>query len=362
MSGLPSRLITPRLLRWPVVIGVAAVWWFSIALVGAANQVVQLGNPWHFALGVELAACASWVPLTAAIFWLSTRVRFGRARWGRALAIHLAGAAAVVGFRAVYIYTLDPWVHFYDAPPPFWLVLMHSVRNNLFQYFLVVGVSHAVVYAAEAVARSRNEAVLTAALRDAEQAALTAALQPHFLYNTLQSIAEMVHRDPEAADRMLVQLGAMLRRLLDDRRALVPLREELAYVADYLAIEQVRFGDRLAVRWDVDPDAGDVPVPAFSIQPLAENAIRHGLWPAGRPGTLAIVARRDGDRLAISVTDDGVGLSGASPPASGHGLRNVRARIAGLYAQGGELAIAARAGAGVEARVTLPCSGAPCAS
>jgi signal transduction histidine kinase len=353
----------PSVLRWPVVLAIATVWWFSIALVGAANQVVQLGASWGPALGVELLACASWVPFTVWVFWLSRRVSLRRERWASALAIHLASAAAIVVLRAVYIYALDPWLAFYDATPPFSLVLLHSVRNNLFQYFLMVGVAHAVIYANESVARARNEALLTDALRRAEQAAMVAVLQPHFLFNTLQSIAEMVHRDAEAADRMLVQLGAMLRRLLDDRRALVPLRDELAYVADYLAIEQVRFGDRLTVRWDIADDARDLLVPAFSIQPLAENAIRHGLWPAGRPGTLAIVARVDGDRLAISVTDDGLGLAAGvrSGARSGHGLATVRARLAGLYAPAGELAIAPRAEAGVEARVVVPCE-ASCAS
>ena len=348
--------------RWFVVLAIATGWWLSVAFVGAANQVVQLDQSWGLAVGSELVGCLIWVPLTVAIFALCTRVPLRRGQLARGIAIHLLAAVIVVLFRAVYIYGLNPWLHWYDVRPPFGLVLLHSVRHNLFQYFLMVGVAHAVIYANEALARARNEARLAAALGAAEQSALAATLQPHFLFNTLQAIAEMVHRDPEAADRMLVQLGAMLRRLLDDRRPSVPLRDELAFVADYLAIEEVRFGDQLAVRWEIAEDARDLAVPKLSIQPLVENAIRHGLWPAGRPGTLVIAARREGERLIVSVCDDGLGLAGTpGPRPSGYGLSTIRARLAGMYDGRGELAIAARAGQGVEARVVVPCEAA-CAS
>ncbi|MGN6106786.1 MAG: sensor histidine kinase, partial [Kofleriaceae bacterium] len=336
-----------------IVLGIAAAWWCLVALVSAANQVVQHGDPWLEGIADGLVASSLWIPLTVAVFALSRRVPLRRAGWPRRLAIHLGAAAAIVALRAAFIYSLDPWLHWYSEPPAFGEVLLHSVQNNLFLYFLITGVAHAVIYAREAIARARREAELSAALGRAELAALAATLHPHFLFNTLQAIAEMVHRDVEAADRMIVQLSAMLRRLLDDRRALVPLRDELAFVADYLALEQVRFGDLLAVRWDIAAEVGDVPIPRLSIQPLAENALRHGLWPAGRPGTLAIVARREGDELVVSVTDDGLGLGGAATAGSGLGLATVRARIDRMYPGRGEVAGAARRDArdGVEARV-----------
>lgn len=348
-----------------IVLGVAAAWWTLFAFVGAANLVAQHAIPWGASLAYELVASVPWIAITVAIFALSRRFPLRGARWLRSLAVHGAAGVGVVLLRAAYIWSLDPWMHWYDAPPPFELVLLHSVRNNLFQYFMVVGVAHAVIYAGDAIATARREAALTAALARAEQSALAATLHPHFLFNTLQAVAELVHRDADAADRMLVQLGALLRRLLDDHRPLVPLGDELAFVADYLAIEQARFGAGLAVRWDIADDVRALPVPRLSVQPLVENAIRHGLWPAGRPGTLVIAAHRRGDDLVVEVRDDGLGLEAAaaagSGPVSGHGLPTIRARLERLYPGRGEVALAARAGAGAEARVVIPCE-APCAS
>src|SRR5688572_13403453 len=253
------------------VVAVASAWWLLVALVGAANQYGLGGDSWRYALLTNVAGAVPWVPITVALHYLCLWRPLRGPRWPRALALHLLACAAVVAVRAVIIFAIDPWVHFYDATPRFVEVLQHSVRNNLFQYWLLVGVSHAVIYAREAIDRDRTAAQLEASLSRAELAALTATMDPHFLFNTLQAVAEMVHRDVDAADRMLVRLSAMLRRMLDDRRPLVPLRDELAFVRDYLAIEQVRFGDRLKLRWDVDPAVEDVPVPRLSIQPLAEN-------------------------------------------------------------------------------------------
>lgn len=344
----------PLLDRPAVITGVAALWWLLVALVGAANQYGLGGDSWRYALVTNVAGALPWVPLTVGLHYLCVWRPLRGPRWLQAFALHLLACAAIVGLRAAIIFTIDPWVHFYDQPPRFVEVLQHSVRNNLFQYWLLVGVSHAVIYAREAIERARTAAQLEASLSRAELAALTATMDPHFLFNTLQAIAEMVHRDADAADRMLVRLSAMLRRLLDDRRPLVPLRDELAFVRDYLAIEQVRFGDRLAVRWNIEPDVEHVPVPRLSIQPLAENALRHGLWPAGRPGQLAITARRDRDELVVTVSDDGLGLDATPASAGGHGLATVRARIERIYPGRAELALTPRPGAGAEAKVRIP--------
>jgi LytS/YehU family sensor histidine kinase len=280
----------------------------------------------------------------------------------RALAIHLAAAAAVVLLRAAFIYSLDPWLGWYVQPPRFSQVALHSVQNNLFLYWLLVGASHAVIYARDAIERERAAVQLEAALGRAELAALTSTLHPHFLFNTLGAIAELVHRDPHATDRMVVQLAGMLRRLLDDRRPVIALADELAFSRDYLAIEQVRFGDLLTVRWSVEPDALAAAVPRLAIQPLIENALRHGLWPAGRPGVLTIAGHRRGDDLVVTVTDDGVGLPAAGGPGSvGQGLATIRARVDRLYDGRGALTVAPRAAGGTEARLVLPW-GAACAS
>ena len=338
-----------------VIVGVATAWWLLIALVSAANARSRGADGGWDALVTALAAVAGWVPLTVAVYALVRRFPIRRAHWPRGLALHLGGAIAVVVIRALFIYLLDPWIHFYDAPPRFPEVLMHSVENNLFVYWLFVGVGHAVIYARDAMERSRVAAALEVALARAQQAALTATMQPHFLFNTLQAVAELVHRDPEAADRAIVQLSALLRRLIDDGRQEVPLADEIAFTRDYLAIEQMRFGDRLEVRWDVAPALLDVLVPRLSVQPLVENALRHGLWPTGRPGRLTIAAHRTDDAtLTVAVTDDGGGLRASSAPSSGHGLRTIRARLDNLYGPRGRLVVADLPGGGARAELVVP--------
>lgn len=368
-DGVASIVMARFSLDRPAVItGIAASWWLLVGLVSAANHYGigadgEAVVTWSHALSVSLVSAAFWVPLTLLIYWLVRRFPLRRATWPSALAVHVVGAASIVVVRALLIYGLDPWLHWYPSPPRFQAVLMHSVENNLFLYWLFVGVGHAVVYARDAIERDRAATQLEIELGRAELAALKSSLHPHFLFNTLQAVAELVHRDPAAADRVIVQLSAMLRRLLDDGRQVVPLCDELAFVRDYLELEQVRFSDRLVVTWDVAPEVLDVSVPHLMLQPLAENALRHGLWPAGRPGRLEISAQREGDELVVTVSDDGVGLNGAKSgngleDRAGHGLATVRARVERLYRGRGHVALRSRSGAGAESRVVIPLGGA----
>ncbi|MEZ4402332.1 MAG: histidine kinase [Kofleriaceae bacterium] len=339
-------------LGWMVV--AATAWWSLIALISAANARSRGGAAGWDALAVAFVAVAGWIPLTLAVFALVQRVPIRRTGWPRAVAIHLAAAVAVVHLRAAYIYLLDPWVHFYDQAPAWRLVVMHSLENNLFVYWLFVGVGHAALYAQLALERQRTAVELEAALARAEHAALTATMQPHFLFNTLGAIAELVHRDPAAADRAIVELSALLRRLVDDRRQEVPLAEELAFTRAYLAIEQLRFGERLTVAWQLAPELADAVVPRLSIQPLVENALRHGLWPAGRAGRLTVTTRPGSDgALVIDVVDDGIGLP-AEPPPTGHGLATVRARLARLYPGRGRVSLTANPGGGARCELVVP--------
>lgn len=339
-------------IRARLVLAAAAGWWLVVAIVTTATDASRGGTGGWAVLGERLWGVAAWVPLTVAVFALAWRVPFRKARWRGPLALHVAGAAAVIVLRAAYIYALDPWVHFYAEPPAFGTVMVHSVENNLFVYWLFVGVAHAVLFAREAAQRREKAHALEAALARAEVAALSAAMQPHFLFNTLGGIAELVHRDADLADRAIVRLSAMLRRLVDDRRQEVPLRDELAFTRDYLELEALRLGDRLVVRWDIAPGLDDVSVPRLSLQPLVENAIRHGLWPTGRAGTLTIAVQRGDEGVIISVDDDGTGLPAAPAPAE-RGLAIVRQRLAHLYGTRGRLGIAPRAG-GFRAQLVVP--------
>jgi LytS/YehU family sensor histidine kinase len=200
-------------------------------------------------------------------------------------------------------------------------------------------------------------------LVEAELGALKLQLQPHFLFNALHTIGSLVRTgDRENAVRVVAGLGDLLRRVLDGaRRQEVPLSQELEFARAYLEIEQIRFRDRLVVHVAAEEGVGDPAVPHLLLQPLVENAIRHGIAPRAAGGRVDVRARRVGAALEVVVRDDGPGAgngdAGAARP--GVGLANTRARLARLYGAGGTLEVTDAAGGGVEVRVRLPYRPAP---
>src|SRR5207248_259251 len=196
--------------------------------------------------------------------------------------------------------------------------------KELLVYCIIVLISHAAVYY-----QRYREGELRAS--QAQLQALKMQLHPHFLFNTLHSISALVHRDPEAADKMIARLGDFLRLTLDASATQeVPLRRELEFLNCYLDIERVRFSDRLTTSIEVDPRVLDCRVPNLILQPLVENAIRHGVSQRTAPGHVRVSAERLGDALRLEVSDNGSGLS-QQPPArpagsGGVGLSNTRAR------------------------------------
>jgi sensor histidine kinase YesM len=210
------------------------------------------------------------------------------------------------------------------------LELTRLVDWELMAAAAIVGIAHALFYYRETQKRAIREAQLETSLVEARLQALQHQLHPHFLFNTLHAVSALMHRDVDAADRMLVKLSDLLRLTLDSTtRTEQPLSEEMAFAEKYLEIEQVRLGARLEVVFDVDPDALDVLVPALILQPLVENAVKHGIAPYGRTGRIEITARRDGDMLALTVEDTGSGPSDQqmSVLSTGIGVANTRARL-----------------------------------
>jgi signal transduction histidine kinase len=194
----------------------------------------------------------------------------------------------------------------------------------------VVGITHAFFYYRESQARALRSAQLETQLVAAQLQTLQSQLHPHFLFNTLHAISALMHQDVAAADRMLVRLSELLRLTLDTlTRPEVRLSEELEFIEKYLQIEQVRLGDRLKTTYDIDPDTLDAWVPALLLQPLVENAIKHGIAPLAQPGRIVITARRDSDLLIMTVDDSGPGPSERALAAlsTGIGVSNTRARL-----------------------------------
>jgi len=201
-------------------------------------------------------------------------------------------------------------------------------------------------------------------LLEARLDALQRQINPHFLFNTLNSIASLVRTKPELARELIVKLGNILRVLLRDRDAFVPLEEELTFTDDYLDIEVVRFGEKLRVVKEIAEDTLDVAVPSMVLQPLIENSIKHGLEPRINGGTVTLRSRLEGDRLVIEVEDDGVGMepggatespvSGLVREGSGIGMKNVKERMEVLYGDSAQVELVSRPGRGTRVRLVMP--------
>jgi len=191
-------------------------------------------------------------------------------------------------------------------------------------------------------------------LLEARLSSLESRIHPHFLFNTLNSIAALLHKDVEAADRMIARLGDFLRLTLNSSNAqIVDFEEELKFLKCYLDIEHIRFQDRLTVEMDIDPDALTAMVPNLILQPIVENALRHGVARQTDPGHITIRARREGERLIVRVDDNGPGLKVKSN-GSGIGISNTRARLEQFYGSDFSFQIANSAERGVSVTLDVP--------
>ena len=278
--------------------------------------------------------------LTAPIFRIAHRFRVDTTFWRRALVIHALAAlmfsvvhlAAMMGVRAV----LWPGRIFpvYTSWTSLQAMYLRNLDWALMTYSTIVGLSYALGYYQESQARAIGAANLEARLAEARLRTLQAELHPHFLFNTLHAISTLVHTQPETADRMISRLSDLLRITFSrSGAACVPLHEELEFLQKYLEIEQTRFQDRLTVESEIDPDTLDAEVPRLILQPLVENAIKHGVAPRSAPGRISIGSRTEGSQLCLTVRDNGPGLSGDARAGlhEGVGLSNTRDRLECLY-------------------------------
>ncbi len=354
--------------RWWALVIVLA--WTAVALVSASRWYLfrlSAGLPHSVgeALARSLPSCWFWAALTPAIVWLARRFRLERGGWRRALALH---GLFSLGFALVDAIASLTLLAPLSPEPPASLVraFIGGSFINIFSYFAVVAAAHAVDYHNLSVERELTASHLRTELLGARLRALEMQLHPHFLFNTLHTIASLVrvNRNP-AAVQMIAGLSDLLRGALRaDQAPEVPLRDELAFVERYLAIERIRFEDRLETRVTADPGVLDALVPALILLPLVENAIRHGIERRLRPGSVEVeAARRNGD-LVLRVQDSGSGPSPAAPvpDGAGIGLTNTRTRLRHLYGDRHRLALTPTADGGAVAVVELPLHTEPLAT
>jgi sensor histidine kinase YesM len=328
--------------------------WTLEGLATAGSLRTMAGTSWREALTIALASAWMWIPLTLGLLAMVAWRPLDRGRWPSTLALYAAAIAGVCLARAALVVVLNPWVGWYARLPGLDDIAVTSVANNLVLAALQIGIGHALVFAGRDRERRRQTEELRAALAEARLATLEGQLRPHFLFNALNSIAELVHRDRDAAERAVLDLAELLRESLRERGQEVALADELRLATAYLAIEKLRLGDRLDLAWSVAADVQGARVPHLLLQPLVENAIRHGVALRQAPGRLAIGAERRGERLVVTVDNDGPGPGpDAVPEPHGIGLGATRARLAHLYGADQSLALE-RTATGTRAVVTVP--------
>jgi two-component system, LytTR family, sensor kinase len=360
-----GEMSSSALRLWSVRVGLAFVFWTMIGLSFASQfylSSLKSGRPisWGQAVTWSLGDWYVWAVLSVPIIQLARRFRFDDLRWIRSVGIHLGASMLVaLGYMVLrsWLGQAQSWisgepVSFAEA---FNRLAVKAVHFNLLIYWVIVSATHAFAYYRQYQERALRASELEKRLAQAKLQALQMQLNPHFLFNTLNAIASLMHKDVKAADRMITRLADLLRYALESTDAHeVTLRQELSFLERYLEIEKTRFGSRLTVRIEIPDQALDALVPNLILQPLVENAIKHGIERRSKPGLIELRAGCEDNRLRLTLTDNGPGLPTQPGGRKGIGLANTRARLAELYGAAHTFELRDAEGGGVMVEVTLP--------
>ena len=321
--------VTPEL-RLVARTGAFIAGWTAFLVVMALIVTIEKGVPLRYSL---TSSAANHLPLAGCsiVVWLASAWMAAR-RWhwaSRALAHVVMGVVLIAAWQWAYaLYMMraigpGAWTRIFAG------TLLFQLSNAAILYGGIVAVTLAMQSTARERAQEQRQHALALAARDAEMRALVAQLEPHFLLNTLNSILALVESSPGDASRMIERLSALLKATFDEKdEPTVPLGRELDLLEAYLEIEQVRFGDRLRVTIDAPDELRAVAVPPLLLQPLVENAIKHGVSAVSGPVAVAVTARSTGDRVRLAVVDSGRGFDYASAIGRGRGLELVQRRLA----------------------------------
>jgi signal transduction histidine kinase len=380
-----------RWIRYIVIVLVVSAGWLALLCLISAVPVLSGVVTWQRSLGETLIQWLPWALLSPVIFWIVLRFPVGRPAIGWRIFLHLVFGFTFVAFAAwLSNYCLAPRImpllpdrredanrealnrqsHFADTNqihlnwtgrppfrgrrlygPPIWIRISFDVPV----YLTMLSLGHTFVYFRRSQQRERRAMELESQLDRARLQALRMQLQPHFLFNTLNAISTLVRTNPDSAQEMIGSLGQMLRLSLDSgSKAEVPLEQELKFLDSYLEIAQIRFGDRLQVKRDISAVTLNALVPTFILQPLVENALKHGIEPNSVAGVIHIRAGRDGERLILSVSDTGVGLAKTMELSASNGISNTKARLQNLYPGRHHFSVHNRVEGGCIAELEIP--------
>jgi two-component system, LytTR family, sensor kinase len=342
--------------------------WTGLALLQTSSEALYralLGAPIGFfhVLRHCLLDYWLWAALTPIVFYLARRFPFTRSSWPRATTIHF-GFYLLLTFAHEVLASLVGLPS--GAPPSFHgsvlgLRFVSSLYNDLWMYWPIVVVWSMLHYYECYRERDTRAAQLKEQLSRAELQALRNQLHPHFLFNTLNSVASLMHEDVEAADDMLADLSHLLRVYLagNDQQE-TPLRQEMELLDTYIRIQKRRFEGRLSVVFDIPTELLDAAVPSLLLQPLVENSILHGIAPRSAPGYVRVTAHRQGSALQLEISDNGLGLPGHH--VEGIGLSNTRSRLRQLYENRQTFSIFNSETGGVTVSISLPLRMIPASS
>jgi signal transduction histidine kinase len=355
-----------RRLKWAIIVG---FWTFFGALNGTQLYLGLRMEGLHLSIwrvfATDVFGWWPWIAATPIVLALGRRFPFERGNWWRVVPVHLIACLLIASAHfAIFTYASDLFSPFGPprVPRSFWESFLGRATSqfhlDLIIYAATLGMSYAVSYYSQFREREFRAAQLETQLAQAQLQTLKMQLHPHFLFNTLNGIAGLVRdsRNKDAVD-MLAGLSDLLRYTLESAgKQEVPLREELEFLELYLDIQQMRFSDRLKVELHVEPETLEALVPNLILQPLVENAIRHGVSRRAASGIVGVRVQRDNGFLRIRIYDDGPGLKrdDGAGMVEGVGLSNTRARLRQLYGEQQEFSLGERAGAGVEAVMVIP--------
>jgi two-component system LytT family sensor kinase len=344
--------------------------WLLLALVYAGQEFLTRrlsGLPLDWSIYLYGAPSAlAWIVTTPLLFYVCQRIPIERTHMAGGLLKHavigttvaLAQVAFTMAMSEIF-WSLVAW----RTPGRPWNPrVLGWFLSNFLVYFLLVGAAHALRYYSRYRAVEIRTAQLEARLAEARLASLQMQLQPHFLFNVHHAIVGLImKRENDQAIAMLTRLSDLLRRTLESANdSEVPLDREIETLRLYLEIQQIRFGSRLTVEFDIDPAAAKARVPNMALQPVVENAIKHGLERMATDGRIEISAHAGGGALTLQVRDNGPGLApGAQMNGKGLGLTNVRKRLEQLYGSAYRMEIESPAGEGVTARLEIPLAATP---
>ncbi|MDQ3744076.1 MAG: histidine kinase [Acidobacteriota bacterium] len=351
--------------RWAASFGVWTV--LALFFTGQLYYTYRLSQKpitWREAASTQFLYPYLWAFGTLVVLRLADKFPVEGRQWWRSLALHLLFATLFVvaisgAFQLSYhfLFVNAPDKPYHPMATLQWIVYNSSENYGI--YGLILLFNQVLRYYRRLREGELRASQLETQLTQAQLQALKMQLQPHFLFNTLHSISALVHRDPETADHMIARLGDFLRLTLENSGAQeVSLQKELEFLRCYLDIERVRFQDRLTTSLDVEPRALDTPVPNLILQPIVENALRHGLAQQTSPGHVEISAKRENGSLRIQVRDNGPGLSAITKPngkvREGLGLSNTRARLAQLYGAAHRFELSNAPGGGLLVTLEIP--------